>query len=91
VDRIPFGEQPRDERLALLDMERHRALGKRRLDAEPLAERSQRRVVVGRPKRHAVGADARLQRLRRVEDHDLAAVHDRDAVAELRLVHVAWS
>jgi hypothetical protein len=69
-------------------VEGHRALGHRGLDAEAVLQRGQRRVVVGRAQHHAVGPDAGLQLLRRVEDDDLAAVHDRDAVADLRLVHV---
>ena len=69
-------------------MEGHRALGHRRLDAEAVAQRGQGGVVVGGAQHHAVGADARLERLGRVQHDDLPAVHDRDAVAELGLVHV---
>ena len=83
-----LGEQAGHERLAGVDVEGHRALGHRRLDAEAVAQRGQRGVVVGGAQHHPVGPDARLERLGRVEHDDLAAVHDRDAVAELRLVHV---
>ena len=84
-----LGEQPRDERLAVLDVERHRALGHRRPRC-----RSGPRSAASAASSSAVPSTTRsaptrgLQRLRRVEDDDLAAVHDRDAVAELRLVHV---
>src|SRR3954466_8928151 len=50
---------------------------------ELLGQRGDRGGVVVRVDAHAVGPDARLQRLRGVEHDDLAAVHDRDAVAVL--------
>jgi len=42
-------------------------------------------VGTGQP-HHAIGPDARLERLGRVQHHNLHAVHDRDAVAELSQV-----
>ena len=69
-------------------MEGHRALGDRRLDAEAVAQRGEGGVVVVGAQHHAVGPDARLERLGRVQHDDLPSVDDRDAVAELGLVHV---
>ena len=68
--------------------ERDCPLGDSRLDPEALAQRGDRRLVVVGLDLHAVLADARLQRLGRVEHDDRALVHDRDAVAVLGLVHV---
>ena len=82
-------EQPRHELLAGLDEERDRALRPRRLDPEALdcsASIAASSSAVWIRTRSA--PTLRLQRLRRVEHDDLAVVHDRDAVAELRLVHV---
>src|ERR687888_44540 len=83
-----LGEQPRNELLARLDEERHRALGRSRLQAEAIGQRGDRRLVVLGLDPYPVGADAGLERCRRVERDDLALVHDRDAIAELGLVHV---
>src|SRR5580693_9309028 len=84
----PFIEQPRHELPALGHAERDGALGHRRLDPEALAQHVDRRPVVVGLDLHAVLAHFRLQRLRGVEHDDAAVVHDRDAVAVLRLVHV---
>ena len=83
-----LGEQPRHELLAGGHEEGHGALGHRRLEAEALGQRGDGRVVVLGLDAHAIGADLRLERLGRVERDDLALVHDRDAIAELGLVHV---
>ena len=65
-----------------------------RIRVTPSSSRSSRRaerlqIAVGLHGHDRVGADALLQRLRRVEGEDPAVVHDRDAVAELvGLLHV---
>src|SRR6202050_5413380 len=82
------GEQPRHEMLARLHRERHQALVQARVDAERLGQRAGGRLVVGRADLYPVLADGGLQRLRRVDRHDLPVVDDGDAVAVLRLVHV---
>ena len=58
------------------------------LDAEPLLQGCDRGFVVVGVDHDAIGADLGLERLGGVEGDDLALVHDRDAVAPLRLVHV---
>src|SRR5689334_3013098 len=72
-----LGEQARNELLAGLDEERDRALGHLRLQPEAIGQRGDRRLVVLGLDPHAVGADLRLERLRRVQRDDLAVVHDR--------------
>jgi hypothetical protein len=55
---------------------------------ERVCERGDGRAVVGGVDLHPVLAHAGLQRLGRVDRHDLAVIDDRDAVAVLGLVHV---
>src|SRR5579859_4606569 len=81
-------EQLGHEVLAGFDGERHQVLVYARLDAEHLVQRLDRRLVVGRADLHPVLTDGGLQRLRRVDRHDLAVVDDGDPVAVLGLVHI---
>ena len=74
--------------LARGDPERDGPFGDPCVDAKALLESSDRGVVVLGVDRDAVRADACLKRFGRIEDDDLAPVHDRDSVAELGLVHV---
>ena len=53
-----------------------------------ILEAGHRRLVVGCADLHPVGPDARLERLGSAQGDDAALVHDGDAVAVLRLVHV---
>ena len=59
-----------------------------RLHVQPLRDLRRGLLVVGRRERHGVGSDGILERVRRVDRHDLARVDDRDPVAALGLVHV---
>ena len=68
-----LGEQARHELLAVGHAERDRPFGHHGLDPEALAQRRDRGVVIAGLDLHAVLADARLQRLGRVERDDLAA------------------
>ncbi len=82
------GEQAGYELLAGCHGEGDRALVHRGLDAEFVREFGDRRLVVPGVDLYPVLADARLERLRGVDRHDLPMVDDCDPVAVLRLVHV---
>ena len=81
-------QEPGDEGIGVLDLEAERALFIARRDAEFLGEQPRRRAIVRRAEADDIAAHRRLERQRRIERDQPGVIHDADAVAVLRLVHV---